>query len=195
MIYLPIFFRVASLALLEQYNCPGASEVTLKYMDRTDLYQTKTKNKPWCRILGTYCMVCIHYITFPTKYIMTPSYFAVSRESFLEIFLWCFQVSEWLSFEAFLDIKVNKSDVIITLFPKLIVEINFDQRKQNISEIKKNWGQEIVSEWSLFLKSIWPIKTITCWITNSYQQILTNGCQKNILFSDISNLQLYPFTI
>ena len=40
-IWSPIFFRVASLALGQSYDCPSASEATLKDMGKTDLYQTK----------------------------------------------------------------------------------------------------------------------------------------------------------
>ena len=34
MLWLPIFFRVASLALGQSYYCPSSSEVTRKYMDK-----------------------------------------------------------------------------------------------------------------------------------------------------------------
>ena len=39
----PIFFRVASLAPGQSYDCPGAREVTLKDMDKIDLQQIKPK--------------------------------------------------------------------------------------------------------------------------------------------------------
>ena len=42
-LYLLIYFRVASLVLGQSYDCPSASEVTLKYMDKIDQYQTTTK--------------------------------------------------------------------------------------------------------------------------------------------------------
>ena len=42
-IILPIYFRVASLALGQSYDCPSASEVTLKYMGKVKLNQTTTK--------------------------------------------------------------------------------------------------------------------------------------------------------
>ena len=38
MIYLPIFFSVTSLALGQSYDCPSASEVTLKDMGKINLY-------------------------------------------------------------------------------------------------------------------------------------------------------------
>ena len=43
-INLPIFFRVASLALGQSYDCPSASEATLKKMGQTSLYQATTKH-------------------------------------------------------------------------------------------------------------------------------------------------------
>ena len=55
MVYLPISFRVASLALGQSYDCPSASEATLIDMDKTNQYQTTAKhNKTWtlCIILG-----------------------------------------------------------------------------------------------------------------------------------------------
>ena len=45
-VYLLISFRVTSLALGQSYDCPSASEVTLKDMDTINLYQTTTKQKP-----------------------------------------------------------------------------------------------------------------------------------------------------
>ena len=57
MIVCSISFRVDSLALGQSYNCPSASEVTLKDMGKTDKSQTTTKhNKAWilCMILGKY---------------------------------------------------------------------------------------------------------------------------------------------
>ena len=47
---LSVFFRVASLALGQSYDCPSASEVTLKKMGRIGQYLTTaniTKHK-WC---------------------------------------------------------------------------------------------------------------------------------------------------
>ena len=41
---LPIFFRVASLALGQWYDCLSAYEMTFKDMDQNDLYQTATKH-------------------------------------------------------------------------------------------------------------------------------------------------------
>ena len=38
-IYLPILFRVTSLALGQSYDCPSASEVTLKDMGEIKDYQ------------------------------------------------------------------------------------------------------------------------------------------------------------
>ena len=43
MIYLPISFRVASLALGQSYDCPSASEATLKDMGTIDHYLSATK--------------------------------------------------------------------------------------------------------------------------------------------------------
>ena len=43
--YLPISFRVTSLALGQSYDCPSASEVTLKDMGKINKYQTTTKHK------------------------------------------------------------------------------------------------------------------------------------------------------
>ena len=43
---LPIFSRGASLALGQSYDCPSASEATLKDMGKIDQYQTMTKHKP-----------------------------------------------------------------------------------------------------------------------------------------------------
>ena len=56
MVILPIFFRVTSLALGQSYDCPSASEVTLKYMGKITLYQTTTnrnKLQIMCLNLGT----------------------------------------------------------------------------------------------------------------------------------------------
>ena len=41
---LPIFFRVASLALGQWYDCLSAYEMTLKDMDQNSFYQTPTKH-------------------------------------------------------------------------------------------------------------------------------------------------------
>ena len=41
--YLLIFFRAASLALGQSYDCPSASKVTLKDMGKTNLYQNTQK--------------------------------------------------------------------------------------------------------------------------------------------------------
>ena len=43
LIYLPIFISAASLALGQSYDCPNASEVTLKNMGEMDHYQTTAK--------------------------------------------------------------------------------------------------------------------------------------------------------
>ena len=45
MIYLPIFFRVTSLALGQSWDCPSASEVTLKDMGKINLYLTTREHK------------------------------------------------------------------------------------------------------------------------------------------------------
>ena len=42
-IYVPISFRVALLALGQSHDCPSDSEVTLKDMGKTDHYQAMTK--------------------------------------------------------------------------------------------------------------------------------------------------------
>ena len=42
--YLSIFFRVASLALGQSYDCPRASEVTLNDMGKIKAYQTTSKH-------------------------------------------------------------------------------------------------------------------------------------------------------
>ena len=42
--YFTISFRVTSLALGQSYDCPSASEVTLKDMGNIDHYQTTTKH-------------------------------------------------------------------------------------------------------------------------------------------------------
>ena len=42
--YLPISFRVTSLALGQWYDCPSASEVTLMYMGKINQYQTTIKH-------------------------------------------------------------------------------------------------------------------------------------------------------
>ena len=44
-IILPTFLRVASLALGQIYNFPGASEATLKDMDPTGQYQNKAYHR------------------------------------------------------------------------------------------------------------------------------------------------------
>ena len=43
--HLPKLFRDASLALGQSYDCPSASEVTLKYMGQIGRYLTTTKHK------------------------------------------------------------------------------------------------------------------------------------------------------
>ena len=55
MICLPIFFRVASMALGQSYDCPSVSVVTLKDVD---LCHTTTKHKAQtvCIIQGIYCI-------------------------------------------------------------------------------------------------------------------------------------------
>ena len=45
MIHLPISFRVTSLPLGQSYDCPSASEVTLKDLSKIDRYQTPAKRK------------------------------------------------------------------------------------------------------------------------------------------------------
>ena len=58
MLSLPISFRVASLALGQSYDCPSASEVTLKDM-KTDWQQTTPKHNKariLCIFLGKYCI-------------------------------------------------------------------------------------------------------------------------------------------
>ena len=51
-IYLPIFFKVASLALGQSHDCPSASVATLKEMAKTD----DENSNIWtlCIILGMY---------------------------------------------------------------------------------------------------------------------------------------------
>ena len=52
--YLPISFRVTSLALGQSYDCPSASEVTLKNMDK--MICTKTQQNTTMPIFrGIYC--------------------------------------------------------------------------------------------------------------------------------------------
>ena len=43
-VHLPIFFRVSSLALGQSYDCPSASEVTLKNMGKTGQHLTTTEH-------------------------------------------------------------------------------------------------------------------------------------------------------
>ena len=55
-IYLSVFFRVTSLALGQSYDCPSASEVTLKNMSKTYCQQTSektTKYKPRAYFSGS----------------------------------------------------------------------------------------------------------------------------------------------
>ena len=57
MIYFPLSFRVASLALGQFYDCPSVTEATLKDMGKIGLYLTTTNHaKVWifCIILGFY---------------------------------------------------------------------------------------------------------------------------------------------
>ena len=64
--YLPISFRVPSLAL-GQYICPGASEETQKDIGKTDLCPTTTNhNKAWTMyiILGRNCRAVIFFQNF-----------------------------------------------------------------------------------------------------------------------------------
>ena len=68
-LYLPIFFRVASLALGQSYDCPSASEVTLNDMIKIDhqLLITKLSNADTiCIICGMYYMwallICLYSI-------------------------------------------------------------------------------------------------------------------------------------
>ena len=65
-IYSTIFFRVASLALGQSYDCPRASEATLKNMGKIDWYQVTTRVimcKPASIILGMYC-VTLYPLTY-----------------------------------------------------------------------------------------------------------------------------------
>ena len=59
-IYLPIFFRVASLALGQLYDCPSACEVTLKDIGRISCCLTTSK----CELCA-YCMGCTVEIYVP----------------------------------------------------------------------------------------------------------------------------------
>ena len=43
--HIPIFLRVASLALGQLYDFPNASEVTQKDMSKIDQYQSNTKTQ------------------------------------------------------------------------------------------------------------------------------------------------------
>ena len=56
LIYLPVFFRVSSLALGQSYGCPIASEVTLKDKGKINQNLTKIKHKHVCTMhrIGTY---------------------------------------------------------------------------------------------------------------------------------------------
>ena len=63
---LPIFFRVASLALGQSYDCPSASEVTLRDMRKINPYQTITKQGIPC----VYTLECTLFIlndSFPKR--------------------------------------------------------------------------------------------------------------------------------
>ena len=56
-IYLPVFFRVTSLALGQSYDCPSASKVTLKDMDKifehsTSPQQNTPKHKQHSYFMG-----------------------------------------------------------------------------------------------------------------------------------------------
>ena len=44
-LHVPIFFKVASLALGQSYDCPSASEATLKDMGKINWYQTHNKTQ------------------------------------------------------------------------------------------------------------------------------------------------------
>ena len=60
-LYLPVFFRVASLALGQSYDCPSASEVTLNYMGEIGRYQNRTQNTTK-REPGAWFLWCVFYI-------------------------------------------------------------------------------------------------------------------------------------
>ena len=63
-VYLPISFRVTSLALGQSYDCPSISEVTLKNMGKIQ------HNKTWaiCVFLGMYCVFLAAF--FPEGIVM-----------------------------------------------------------------------------------------------------------------------------
>ena len=64
-IYLPTFFWVASPVLWKSYDCPSASEATLKNTGNIIPYLTTAKhNKTWimCIFLGMYCVTREPYI-------------------------------------------------------------------------------------------------------------------------------------
>ena len=70
MVKLPKFFRDASLALGQSYDCPSASEVTLNDICEISHYQTATEhNKAWtvCIFRGMYCTLyyCDVLLWFP----------------------------------------------------------------------------------------------------------------------------------
>ena len=64
-INLPIFLRIASQVLGQSYDCPSASEGTLKKMGNTELCLTKTKqNAAWTvSIFSEMCCLGIHFPT------------------------------------------------------------------------------------------------------------------------------------
>ena len=68
MIHLPIFFRVASLALGQSYDCPSASEVTLKDMDKRKRCASHQSTNVYI-IIGMYCIYwCVRiwiFIIYP----------------------------------------------------------------------------------------------------------------------------------
>ena len=45
LMHLPMWFRVASVALKQSYDCPSASEVTLKHMGNIDRQQTVVRER------------------------------------------------------------------------------------------------------------------------------------------------------
>ena len=58
MVYLPVSFRVTSMALGQSYDCPSASEVTLSDMDKINQYQPTTT-----------CELCAHFmVDMPVLY-------------------------------------------------------------------------------------------------------------------------------
>ena len=76
MMYLPISFRVASLALGQSYDCPSASEATLKDMDEIDhqVPQQNTRDlEPCANVLWWTLFINIYHEAgnFTSMYIYT----------------------------------------------------------------------------------------------------------------------------